>query len=370
MPFQCVLIADDLTGACDAAVQFSARGAKSVVHVGWDNPAECTAEVNAFSTDSRDVTASEMEARIRRVASFFSDFRPRVVFKKIDSVMRGNPGREILVAADAFACELAIITPAFPDMGRRVHQGLLHVHGDDTWTPLNVLATLQNQGLADCRHMEPGLIAAAIRDGTRYISLDATCNEDLSAIVRETLRAGRRVLWAGSGGLASALAKVLFCGEITRDLRGSGRHRPVLFCIGSDHPVTLAQVETLETRRSALGFDAGLAKSSELGRALADGQHVILRILRETSPERIRELLDKIEGVVGAMLLSGGDTASVVCEAVDAQAIEVENQIVTGLPAGVLCGGLFEGLPVATKSGGFGEADALVRVADFFVCPN
>jgi D-threonate/D-erythronate kinase len=41
-------------------------------------------------------------------------------------------------------------------------------------------------------------------------------------------------------------------------------------------------------------------------------------------------------------------------------------EIVPGIPRGILRGGMFDGLPVATKSGGFGDADALIRIADFF----
>jgi len=43
---------------------------------------------------------------------------------------------------------------------------------------------------------------------------------------------------------------------------------------------------------------------------------------------------------------------------------------VTGLPWGFPEGGTWENFPVATKSGAFGETDALVRVADFFSCPQ
>ena len=40
-------------------------------------------------------------------------------------------------------------------------------------------------------------LGAAIRGGTRLISLDAACNKDLLMIVQEALHSGRRILSVG-----------------------------------------------------------------------------------------------------------------------------------------------------------------------------
>ncbi|MES1261271.1 MAG: four-carbon acid sugar kinase family protein, partial [Acidobacteriota bacterium] len=59
---KCLLIADDLTGACDAAVRFRLRGAKTrVALTGATEPCE----VLAVSTDSRGLCAAEAGARLR-----------------------------------------------------------------------------------------------------------------------------------------------------------------------------------------------------------------------------------------------------------------------------------------------------------------
>ena len=103
--------------------------------------------------------------------------------------------------------------------------------------------------------------------------------------------------------------------------------------------------------------------------ALARGEHVILRIPRGHVPvEAVRE---RIAGApAAALVLSGGDTASLVCRAAGVQRIELCDEIVPGVPRGILRGGDFDGLSVATKSGGFGDRDALIQVADYFSCPN
>src|SRR5882724_3774577 len=134
----CTVIADDLTGACDSAVQFKLRGARSVVHIDVAAEVNGDAEVEAFTTDTRDSEQAEVEMRIRMVAEQVSASHPKIIFKKIDSLLRGNPGREILIALDAFGCDAAIVTPAYPDMGRTVWDGQLHVNGDGAWKPVAV----------------------------------------------------------------------------------------------------------------------------------------------------------------------------------------------------------------------------------------
>jgi uncharacterized protein YgbK (DUF1537 family) len=68
------------------------------------------------------------------------------------------------------------------------------------------------------------------------------------------------------------------------------------------------------------------------------------------------------------LFITGGDTATAVLRAVDARSIEIRGEVLTGVPWGMLSGGLFDGCPVVTKSGGFGAPDTMVRVANYF--PN
>jgi uncharacterized protein YgbK (DUF1537 family) len=50
--------------------------------------------------------------------------------------------------------------------------------------------------------------------------------------------------------------------------------------------------------------------------------------------------------------------------------VDLFEEIVPGIPCGVIRGGAFDGISAVTKSGGFGDADALIQVADYFTCPN
>lgn len=297
------ILADDLTGACDAAIQFRLRGARTRVltYSGLTyssvKPRAEPSRVLAFNTETRGLKEPAIRARIQALAGL----RPQLIFKKIDSLMRGNPAAEIRAALEAYGCDEAIVTPAYPAMGRRVVNGLLYADTLPGWVPLPVAA----------------------------IARDAATDADLRGMVQSGLASRRRILWAGSGGLASALAEELL-GPPQTPQAAPALDGPLLFCIGSDHPVTLAQRALL----------------------LEHGHRVI------TAAE-VREPL-------GALLVTGGDTAALVCRASHAEAIELEGEILPGLPWGSIAGGRFHGKFIATKSGAFGAPDALLRVAEFF----
>jgi D-threonate/D-erythronate kinase len=328
----CLLIADDLTGACDASVPFAMRGRRAVamLDIATEMP---SADILAVTTNSRDL-GIEAVRRLMCEAARRLPFRDaRLLFKKIDSTMRGNVGGEVAAAVEVFGCDAAVITPAFPAVGRVVEAGYLRLTSGQTFPPIEVARRLRWQGAEPCRHVRPG----AVELSERFISVDATCDGDLDGIVREVAASGKRVLWAGSGGLAAALARTLpKMGTVPIVPCGSP-----LFCIGSDQPVTLAQLDRLIAERPASR---------------------VMRVARGMPAAEVREAVRE----AGALVLSGGDTALLVCRAISADRIEVVSEILPGIPHGILRGGMLDGIAVATKAGGFGGPDALIHVADFF----
>jgi len=354
-PRHCLLIADDLTGACDSAVHFAMRGHRAAAGVSMCCR-EIDASVIAISTETRDCDAAQISGCMMQAANLWSGELPRILFKKIDSTLRGRVGAEIRAAMEAFACSTAIVTPALPAMGRLVRNGRLSLPDDPDFAEIDIAARLRSEGLEPCATGASGVVIA-----------DAVCDRDLDLVVARGLAAGR-VLWAGSAGLASALARAFHAGPHV-SFRDRGPARRVVFCIGSDHKVTLAQQSALADARPLEAISAERATPGAVSSALERGAHVLLQIPRGRVPStRLRELLAASAGT--ALLLCGGDTASAVCQAGGADWIELIDEIVPGLPRGILRGGDLDGVPVATKSGGFGQAGALIQVADFFSCPN
>lgn len=365
----CVIVADDLTGACDSALQFRNRGMPALVHINTNADIE-TEGVHAFSTETRALAGSEAESRISELAHRLNG-RPRTVFKKIDSLLRGRPGLEISRALQAFHCDVAVITPAFPELGRRVLQGRLHVEGDASWMPVHVRSIFEEQGLEECHHITPDVLAEALAAGHQYISIDCATAEDLHTIAREASLSERRVLWVGSAGLASALAEILAAGNKQSSPRSISARGPVVFVIGSEHPIAAGQMRELIAAQDVLELNVFDAEEADIRDALHLGRSVLLRVeIKNASSLDLAQLLAESMAEAGALFLSGGDTASLCCRALDVDAIAIEAQIAPGVPWGFIHGGRLDGTAIITKSGAFGERDVLKRVLEFFTCPQ
>ena len=363
----CLLVADDLTGACDAAVHFAICGVRPAAVLFARGTKVAGARVLAVTTESRDLPPAEIRRALAEVAQEFPGNAAARVFKKIDSTLRGNTGLEVVAALQSFDCDAAVVCPAFPRLHRVVESGFLRVTSAPEFVPIDVSARLEFQSGLACAHTRVDGIAASLSAGVRLVSVDANCDDDLDRIAAAILPMGRRILWVGSGGLASALARCL--GEARAGTATPGRFGTALFCIGSNHDVTIAQQSFLLAERPSAIFYPHDATRAVICEALGRAEHVILRIARGLiSVDEVRE---RIAGApAAALVLSGGDTASVVCSAAGVQWIELCDEIVSGVPRGTLHGGDFDGLSVATKSGGFGDRDALIQIADFYSCPN
>jgi len=104
-------------------------------------------------------------------------------------------------------------------------------------------------------------------------------------------------------------------------------------------------------------------------RRLADDEHVILTTadLSESplGSQAVADALAEIarrlvaEGRVGGLILTGGDIAAAVCDALGGSALWLRGETQPGIAWGILLGGLLPGLPVVTKAGGFGTDEAL-----------
>jgi len=365
-------------------VQFAARGCETKVRL-WNGaaPAEGSGSGSwrtradlevcptlAVSTESRGLAAECLPAIFAEAARRLPE--ARLVFKKIDSTLRGNVGAEVALAAQAFGCDAAVITPAFPAMGRTVVEGVLRV---GAFASVEMAAYWREQELGGCAHMACDGLSDALAAGARFVSLEAGCNEDLDSIVAAGLASQRRILWVGSAGLAAALARALVGkpathGEHQRrpEVRatqwGGPPGLPCLFCIGSNHAVTTEQARNLLDARPSVSLSAEDADPAQVSYALAGGRHVALRIPYGRVPaERLAPLIAETRAPI---FVTGGDTASLAWRSLGIREALLDAEISAGIPLSLIRRGLLHGAPLVTKSGGFGGPGALVEIADYF----
>jgi uncharacterized protein YgbK (DUF1537 family) len=353
------IVADDLTGACDAAVAFT-RGCNPV-RVQISSQATEHAAIRAVTTESRDVTAEEAERRLRNIVERLPPGAE--LFKKTDSIFRGNTAVEIAAALRYAPFDLAIIAPAYRALGRIVHQGVLNI-SDSAGTRTVPIADLLTQVGCSLRHLaanessEP--LAASLTDylssGTAAVLCDASTSTHLTQIVRAARSLHKQILWIGSGGLAHALAAELHAATMPppKQLRDG----PTIFFIGSPHPVSRAQVSHLRQVTQTAEHLPLASHSTQ--------DDLLVRIeLGQTTADEIRRALASHEPAqTGCLFMTGGDTAHFVCRALQIRSLRLLHEFAPGVPVAVAEGGRFAGVRVVLKSGGFGEPDLLCRLLE------
>ena len=116
------IIADDLTGANDTALQFHNLGAKTRILLDTsyspDNK-KSPSEVMAISSESRNCSLEEALERVTKaVKNLAETYSFEYYYKKIDSTLRGHIAQETLLMLDILGYDASLIIPAFPQEGR------------------------------------------------------------------------------------------------------------------------------------------------------------------------------------------------------------------------------------------------------------
>ncbi|MDX1944144.1 MAG: four-carbon acid sugar kinase family protein [Pirellulaceae bacterium] len=122
-----VVLADDLSGAAELAGIAVARGYSAEVQRGF-LPGSM-AEVIAIDTDSRSLAVDSAAARVAEVTREVLAIAPAWIYKKVDSVLRGNVRAEIEAILHATGQPRAMLIPANPSRGRTIVGGRYLVGG-------------------------------------------------------------------------------------------------------------------------------------------------------------------------------------------------------------------------------------------------
>jgi len=340
------LIADDLTGACDAGVQFVKRGLRTTVWLSEEFARVEPGAVAAITTNTRRLPTVEARAKTTAACRMLSGLGARVVYAKIDSTFHGHPGVQITAVMEACDFTLALVCPAFPEMGRTVKDGWLNVSG--AGQSVHLASHLRGQGAERVYELsQPDLEAlrSLASSGSTLVVLDADSTANLAAIAA-AWRCTPASLPAGSAGLAAEVAALLAAesqpggAQVSVAASGSG---PVMLFVGSTNPVTDQQVRRLTGEDRPSGPIRLIRLDSQFSDPLPDLQSLHPR----------------------GLVLTGGDTALQVLRSAGVSGIQLRQEILPGIPWGTLLGGPLDGMPVVTKAGGFGPPDALVRAVDF-----
>lgn len=360
----CLILADDLTGACDAAAPFASCGLLAKVSMACGAPTG--ADVFAVNSNSRGLPEREALMHLETAIELLRPAMPAILLKKLDSVFRGNTFAEIGAMISLFHEKITLLAPSFPAAGRRVRNGCLFLEDDDR-PQLDISKTLRSYGInhtlfdvAGSTEEKRALLRTVVAEGHRLILCDAETDSELKTLAAAGLSLDQDVLWIGSGGLACALAH-----SLPLEKMGIAPKTPFIatfvFCIGSDHPTMMRQMEHVCECNEVIRMQSSNDRPTVVTAALRRGKHLLLEIGRDqASMDAIRTLLPQLQELpAAALFLSGGDTAMRICEALSIESISLRGELLPGVPWGVMQGGVADGMLVITKSGGFGSTDAL-----------
>src|SRR4030066_1868354 len=123
MSQRCLLIADDLTGGADAGAQFAIRGFRTLLlsiktDIQIDLSKYDQQDVLVVNTDSRGLKPDKAYALISNVLKNYREALFPIIYKKIDSTLRGNIGYEIDAVLEKTNGALCFVAPSYPEQNR------------------------------------------------------------------------------------------------------------------------------------------------------------------------------------------------------------------------------------------------------------
>jgi uncharacterized protein YgbK (DUF1537 family) len=402
------IIADDLSGATDSAVACAERGLDTVVALGKTDGFGA-AEAIAFDADTRRLTSDAAAAETARRVRTHAKARGGLLFKKVDSTLRGHIGPEIAALLDARRRlpgrvsgqrAIVVLAPAFPALGRTTVKGRQYLNGvpleeTELWRRERMARSASLLDMMNCSDLESNLVPLeTVRAGVHAIrtamtnvveridvlACDAETEEDLAALAQASLKIGVDPVWAGSAGL---IGHLLDAGKISRRQKPTlpqlmSCAGPLLFVVGSLSPVSRRQAELLAAEDivalaiegAALDDDAvySVDLADRFAAALAAGKDVLVLSTPEAVSSRLdagalctalRDLIAPHVGRIGGLFVTGGETARVVLTGMGVTTLRPVAEIERGIPLSIASGP--RPFPVVTKAGAFGDASTMLN---------
>ncbi len=123
-----LVVADDFTGACEMAAVFARPQLPIPIGVNT-HTATPDAAVWVVNTETRNVTAEEARAKVEDLFTAGRKHPESILYKKIDSTLRGPIGSEVEALRSVSGCTNVLFAPALPSQGRTTVAGRQLVWG-------------------------------------------------------------------------------------------------------------------------------------------------------------------------------------------------------------------------------------------------
>ncbi|MCR5266620.1 MAG: hypothetical protein K6E29_08540 [Cyanobacteria bacterium RUI128] len=329
------IIADDLTGANDTALQFKKCNAKTKIMLDYTIPPEndLNTEIWAISTESRNISSDDAKVRIvETITNLNKNLNLEYFYKKIDSTLRGNIAVETLAMLNSLEYDAAIIIPAFPSEGR-ITVGGYHLSkgvpigrtemARDPHSPITE-SHVPSLFISQLEESERELVATIglktvmngagpvlmkmnelIKEGKKLLIADSSSLTDIEQLVLAIDKSNYKILPVGTAAMANLLAKHWLPETDEEECVPVEVPRlPRLIISGSATQINSNQIEQLEKSYDYDIVSIALSAETILGGVKEDYVNDIVSKLGNDSIVLIHssKLLDNFDGFSDASL--------------------------------------------------------------------
>ena len=378
------VIADDFTGAAEIGGVGLKYGLDVVIETKFEN--NVSVDLWIIAADTRSLNASEASEEINTIIKQLKAKNPTHIFKKLDSVLRGNIATEIEAQLEAMGKKRAILIAGNPSFGRTIENGKYMVDAvpldktsfskdpDFPVQSCDVLSIVKTNDLpvyslpVNAEIPERGIIIGDVKNQTEMEYWKELIDEDTMA--------------AGGAGFFDILLRNKH-DEVQTDCRGCLElGDKTLFIFGSKFPKSrnlpmgLKEEETVKLNMpdeiyQNKDFDTEFIKlwAAQVVNELEGGKKVIITVEQDYSSEanlsaRIKKNIAVLVKLVSDkteltdLLIEGGATTSEILRSLD---------IVKLFPSKLLYPGIIQlkpskypGLTITTKPGSYPWPDDVI----------
>ncbi len=419
---QCVVIADDLTGANATGVLISKLNYISYTVMNTErleltrlSESDCV----LYPTDSRAVDSKVAYNRVYNVAKLLKADDVKVYAKRIDSTLRGNLGSETDALLDALDNQaIAMVVPCFPEAKRIIVGGYLLVNTvplhrtevtKDPKTPVNtslpqqlyqeqskypVASLYLNDLMLGKEHLVSKILEYKER-GIRTIIFDSVSQEDMDLIAASVIESKVNFITVDPGSFTSTVVRKLIVPKSRKT------KYKILATVGSVNPVAKTQVDELLLSQSILNvyvktrdlLEDEAIRAKEIERVvnqvldncsdyeictvIGDGimpenridfmpyaqryqctTDAVSNMINDSLAEITYQILSRNHAFQG-IYTSGGDITVSVSKRFGTAGIKLLDEVLPLAAYGEFIAGEFDGLKIVTKGGMAGDRFAL-----------
>jgi len=415
------VIADDLTGANDTGVQFSKKGYNTKVSI-FNKQSTIiipdNLDVFVVDTETRELKSKIAREKLRNILKRLNIDKNDMIYKKVDSTLRGNVGDEIEEIMNILKKDICVFSPSYPSHKRITIGGYLVVDqktlGSSEYSSNN-LKQIENSSIPfllkkqtdfpvaqiDLKDVAKGQKTILLKINELYqkenkiIIIDSTNEEHLEDIFASGLKFDGQVLFSGSAGLANNFPNIYNKNEDLK-INIENSKSPVIVVAGSRNSIIKDQINYIKNKLNfyelkidieqifsnkdiildnyttrciqiirnnrdlVIHTNAIYNEEKLINKKLMLKYNLSFRKLEVEIKKFLGELTSKIikNSYVRNLILTGGDAALGVCKKLNIYSMNIVDELLPGIPLAIANYNNYK-LNIITKAGGFGKEDTL-----------